>query len=187
MPNKTYELRNLYLQQSHDYATEATVAPCWPILAWPENGYFENLKLDAKLLWQALNQPANDRAPISQQVFGNDARQQGVIMRHLANLLYERCRLHKQHIEDIDQRHIEIQEKKFGVEINHTPDSARRLSALETQLLQLENTRREEELTFWKDSMELRDKLFEITGSYGDAVQRLGLFAAAEAAYDKSQ
>ena len=103
----------------------------------------------------------------------------------MANLFYERCKLNKQHIQDIDHRHLEIQEKKFGVEINLTPDNSKRLSNLEGQLLQLEQARREEELAFWKDTVELREKLFENSVDYRAAKHRGSIFSDVESDYGR--
>jgi hypothetical protein len=183
MPNKTYELRNLYFQQSHYSVGQAK--PDYPLLLqWPKNGYFEKLKPDADLLKKALS-PLEKSAvdSIADQVFGNQKQSEYLGLKHLANLFYERCKLHKQHIKEMDSTHINVQEKLFGVKINNFPDRARRLSNLEGQLLQLESQRRDEELTFWKDTVELREKLFEGAATYKDANHRYSVFADVEADY----
>ena len=185
MPNKTYELRNLYFQQSQ-YSVEP-VEPDKPLfLQWPSKGYFERLQPDADLLQKALN-PETDckNKTVSEQIFGNEIKQQYIGLKHMANLFYERCRLHNQHIEDIDHRHLEIQEKKFGAEINPTPENFKRLTNLEGQLLQLEQSRRDEELAFWKDTVELREKLFENSVDYRAAKHRESIFSDVEADYGR--
>ncbi|MHC4281308.1 MAG: hypothetical protein ACYSUJ_14325 [Planctomycetota bacterium] len=185
MPNKTYELRNLYFQQSQHSVEQAK--PDYPsLLQWPKNGYFEKLKPDADLLQKALS-PLEKSAvdSIADQVFGNQKRSEYLGLKHLANLFYERCKLHKQHIKDIDHSHIKIQESLFGVKINNIPENARRLSNLEGQLLQLESQRRDEELAFWKDTVELREKLFEGAATYKDANHRYSVLADVEADYDR--
>ena len=54
MPNTTYELRNLYFQQSQYSAKQAK--PYYPLfLRWPEKGYFDKFKPDADLLQKALS------------------------------------------------------------------------------------------------------------------------------------
>jgi hypothetical protein len=122
---------------------------------------------------------------MADQVFGHQKEQQYVGLRHLSNLFLERSRLYKQHVRDIDHRHMEIQGKLFGVKINNFPDRAKRLSNLEGQLLQLEAQRRDEELAFWKDTMELRAKLFEHAAAYKDSRHRYSVFSAVEAQYDR--
>jgi hypothetical protein len=185
MPNKTYELRNLYFQQSQYSAEQAK--PNYPsLMQWPEKGYFDRFKLDAELLQKALS-PLEKSATysIADQVFGNQKQSEYLGLQHLANLFYERCKLHKQHVKDIDRTHIKIQEKLFGAKINNAPDKARRLSNLEGQLLQLEGQRREEELAFWKDTVELREKLFEGAATYKAANHRYSVFSDVEAKYDR--
>jgi hypothetical protein len=185
MPNKLYELKNLYLQQSQ-YSVQQT-RPEYPLLlSWPENEYLNQFKPDAKLLQKTLSPLEKSLSNnIADQVFGNQKQLEYLSIKHLANLFYERCQLHEQHIKDIDHRHIQIQEKKFGVEINHTPENSKRLSNLEGQLLQLEQQRRDEELAFWKDTAELREKMFEKAGLYRAAKQRYSVFSAVEEKYDR--
>ena len=185
MPNKTYELRNLYFQQSRYFTNQPETS--YPLLLkWPSNGYFEKFKPDADLLQKALS-PLEKSATysVADQVFGNQKQLESLGLKHLANLLYERAQLHKQHIKDIDHTHIKIQEKLFGAKINALPDKARRLSNLEGQLLQLEGQRREEELAFWKDTMELREKLFESAATYKAANHRYSIFSDVEAKYGR--
>jgi len=152
------------------------------LLKWPANGYFEKFKLDAKLLQKALSplEKSTDYS-IADQVFGNQKQTEYLSLKHLANLFYERCKLQKQHIKEIDSTHIKVQEKLFGVKINNSSDKAKRLSNLEGQLLQLESQRRDEELAFWKDTVELREKLFEGAATYKDANHRYSVFADVEA------
>jgi len=185
MPNKTYELRNLYFQQSQ-YCSQQAKPDYQPLLQWPENGYFEKLKLDADLLQKALS-PIEKLTTysIADQVFGNQKQSEYLGLKHLANLFYERCNLHKQHIKEIDHSHIKIQESLFGVKINNSPDKGKRLSNLEGLLLQLESQRRDEELTFWKDTVELREKLFEGATTHKDASHRYSIFSDVEEKYGR--
>jgi hypothetical protein len=185
MPNKTYELRNLYSQQSRYCAKH--IKPEYPLfLQWPEKGYFEKFKPDADLLQNALLPIGKYEArSVADQVFGDQKQREYLGLKHSANLFYERCKLHEQHILEIDRRHIEIQERRFGVEINNFPDKARRLSNLEGQLLQLEQQRRDEELGFWKDTVELRQTLFESAATYRAARHRYSVFSDVEGKYGR--
>lgn len=185
MPNKTYELRKLYFEQNQ-YSVKPAKPDYQSLLQWPTKGYFETLKPDADLLQKALKPDSNiEERSVSEQIFGNEIKQQSIDLDHVANLFYERCRLHKNHISEIDRRHIEAQEKLFGVKINNSPDKAKRFSNLEGQLLQLESQRRDEELVFWKDTVELREKLFENSGDYRAAKQREFIFSDVEADYGR--
>jgi hypothetical protein len=152
MPNKTYELRNLYFQQSQYSVKEAK--PEYPLLLrWPENEYLNQFKPDAKLLQKVLSPLEKSLSyNVADQVFGNQKNLEYLSLKHLANLFHERCQLHKQHIQEIDHSNMKTQEELFGVKINNIPENSRRLSNLEGQLLQLEQQRRDEELAFWKDS-----------------------------------
>jgi hypothetical protein len=80
---------------------------------------------------------------------------------------------------------MQIQTDLYGVVINKSLDKAKRQSNLESQLLQLENSKREEELAFWKDTADLREKLFETAGLYRNAKNRYSIFSGLEADYDK--
>jgi hypothetical protein len=184
MPNKTYELRNLYFQQNPCHEDSSNYA--YPsILQWPSNGYFNSLRPDSELLKESLVPTANESASVSDQIFGNEMKQQHFTLKHLSNLFYERCRLHKNHLDDIRHRHLQIQTDLYSVVINKSPDKAKRQSNLESQLLQLENSKREEELAFWKDSADLREKLFETAGLYKNAKNRYSIFSGMEEEYDR--
>jgi hypothetical protein len=72
-PNKTYELRNLYFQQSQYYIQ--STKPEYPLLLnWPENEYLNQFKPDANLLQKALL-PLNKSLShnIADQIFGNQS------------------------------------------------------------------------------------------------------------------
>ena len=156
------------------------------LLQWPNKAYFKKLKPDAVLLQKALT-PENrfEEMSVSQQIFGNDIKQQYIGLKHSANLFAERCQIHKNHIQEIDRRHMEAQEKLFGVKINNSPDKSKRLGNLEAQLAQLEKERRDEELAFWKDTAEVREKLFESAGNYKDAKHRSQIFSDVEVSYGR--
>ena len=184
MPNKTYELRNLYLQQGLGYVKEDKYCKP-PLLQWPENGYFERFRQDSELFEKALDlQMPCLSGNVSEQIFGSEIKKQYTGLKHLAHLLYERAKLHKNHVTEINDSHIKIQEQKFGVEINNFPDRSKRLSNLEGQLLQLEQQRRDEELAFWKDTVELREKLFSGASQYSSAKQRYSVLSGMEGKYD---
>jgi hypothetical protein len=155
-----------------------------PLLRWPSGGYFGLFAVDSYLLKQALlpNTRAADQS-IADQVFGNQRQQEYVNVAHATNLLYERARLHRQHLRDMDHRHMQIQEMLFGVRINNFPDKAKRQGKLESQLLQLEQQKRDEELAFWKDTVDLRQQLIEGASLYKAAKHRYSVFADVEAGH----
>ena len=185
MPNRTYELRNLYFQQNPYPAADSNSYAYPSLLRLPANGYFDRLKPDTQLLEEVLRPSIDTPATISDQIFGNEMKQQYFGLKHLANLFHERCKLHKRHVDDIRHRHLQIQSDKYCVIINKSPDSTKRLSSLESQLLQLENAKREEELVFWKDTADVREKLFETAGLYRNAKHRYSIFSGMEADYGR--
>jgi len=183
--NTTTELTELYFQQSRDSAKTPEMASYDSLLQWPSNSYFNKFIPDKLLLEKSLSTIEKPSYSIAGQVFGEKKEQEYIGLKHFSNLFYERCRLHQQHTHDIDHRNLQIQEKLFNVQINNFPDKARRQSNLESQLLQLEQQRRDEELTFWKDTVELREKLFENATAYKQAKHRYSVFSDVEAQYDR--
>ena len=187
MPNHTYEMRKLYLQQNQYSAENQNDKDNkLSLFQWPANGYFKSLKPDIELFQTAL-QPENNykQQTVSEKIFGNEIKQQYCSLKHIANLLRERSQLHEKHIKEINSRDMDVQEKLFGVQINNNSDQARRLSNLEGHLAQLDKERREEELAFWRDTVELREKLFEGADNYRGAKHRVTVFSDVEADYDR--
>jgi len=182
--NTTAELSESYFQQSRD----STKTPEYihdSILQWPSNSYFNKFIPDKVLLEKSLSTIERSSYSIADQVFGTQKEQQYIGLKHLSHIFYERAKLHQHHTRDIDHRNLQIQEKLFNVQINNFPDKARRQSNLESQLLQLEQQRRDEELVFWKDTVELREKLFESAAVYKQAKHRYSVFSDVEAQYDR--
>lgn len=183
MPNKTYELRKLYFEQN-----QYSVKPPYEtnensLISLPDDWNFKPLQLDVNMLEKDVKDQFRDPyKSVAEQVFGSELKKQYTHLKHAANLLSERSELHQRHLKEIDQRHMEAQEKLFGVQINHAPDKGKRLSNLEGQLAQLEKERRDEELAFWKDTVDLRQQLFESGWNYRDALARTEIFSEVEVA-----
>jgi len=108
-------------------------------------------------------------------VFGPPAHRLRLQLEHVANLIAERSRLHKRQRDDIDHRHLQIQERLFGARLHGKLDGYRTAIKLEQVLLQLDELRRREELQFWKDTVELRDRVFEQASDYHALQQRRAL------------
>ena len=181
-----YERTDSYFQPSGYTAHQDTDKyDHTPLLQWPANGYFERLKPDAELLQSALLPRYHLKTTtLSEQVFGNELKNQRLDLKHAANLFQERCRLDKNHLGEIDYRHAKVQEKVFWLEENpHFPDHLRRMTNLQSQLLQLEQQRREEELSFWKDTVELRQQLFATAADYRNTRHRYSIFTRVEDKY----
>jgi len=143
---------------------------------------FEGIQKDAVTLAEMLAPVCvpDEYQSIAEQVFGSQARQQRLSMRHLASLLEERVRLHQRHLKDIARRDMHIQERLFGAQLHWKLDGGRRATNLEKILVELDKDKRQEELAFWKDTAELRTKMFELAGEYGALQHRLSLLEDVE-------
>jgi hypothetical protein len=181
--NKPAELRNMYFQQSL-YTANSTLAAersYDSLLQWPLNGYFDRLRPDAILLRQALTPYASpETSTVAEQVFGNQARQQRIGLKHLANILYERALLDAKHLKEIDRRLMDCHEKLWILKLHFPIDAGRTQQNLERLVVQLEQERRTEEINFWKDTTEIRQKLFEDAGAYSATKRRKDMLYGVE-------
>jgi len=115
-------------------------------------------------------------ASVADRIFGGQTRRARLSIEHIGNLMRERAQLHKRHIADINHRDRQMQEALFGARLNARLDGYRRVTKLEQALPALDKERRQEELAFWKDTAELRDRLFELGGYYQGLRHRMTLF-----------
>ena len=181
MYNRADELRELYFQHSRYSATEPKNPSYDSLLQWPSNGYFERLKPDAVLLKEALTSYVSpETSTTAEQVFGNQARQQKIGLKHLANILYERALLHKNHLKEIDHRLMDCHRKLSILKMHFPVDAGRTQQNLERLVVQMEEERRTEEINFWKDSIEIRQKLFEDAGAYSATKRRKDMLYGVE-------
>jgi hypothetical protein len=148
----------------------------------PEYEGFEGIQKDTATLAEMLTPVSlpGEYQSLAEQVFGSQARQQRLSMRHLANLLEERVKLHQRHLKDIAHRDMHIQERLFGAQLHWKLDGGRRATNLEKILVELDKDKRQEELALWKDTAELRTKMFELAGEYGALQHRLSLLEDVE-------
>jgi hypothetical protein len=109
---------------------------------------------------------------VAEQVFGSQARQERIGLKHLANILYERALLHKNLLKDIDHRLMQSQEKLSILRMHFPIDGGRSQQNLERLIIELEKQRHDEELNFWKDSTEIRQKLFDNAIAYSATRRR---------------
>ncbi len=119
-------------------------------------------------------------ASVAEQVFGPQARQARLSLEHIHNLLKERSRLHKRHLDDIEWRHRQVQGHLSGASLHGKLDNHKREDVLHGTLIKLDAERRKEELAFWKDSADLRENLFETAKEYGATRHRTTLLGGAE-------
>jgi len=179
--NTTAELRESYFQESRYSTDKSEVAPYDSILQWPSNGYFDKFKTDAALLKQILTSYVNPQAStVASQVFGNQAKEQRIDLQHKSNVLYERAFLHSRHLKEIDRRLMNCHEKLSVLKMHFPIDGGRTQQNLERMVLELEKQRRTEELDFWKDTAEIREKLFEDAGAYSTTKRRENMLVGVE-------
>jgi len=171
----------LYFQHSGYSVGRAAYSRYDSLLQWPSNGYFERLKPDAALLKEALTSyPSLKTSTVAEQVFGNQARQERIGLKHLVNILYERASLHRSHLKDIDHRLMQSQEKLSILKMHFALDGGRSQQNLEKLIIELEKQRHDEEINFWKDSTEVREKLFENVFAYGAIQRRQNMLSSVE-------
>jgi len=160
--------------------------PYGSLIQWPRTGYLDRFRLDAMLLQQALTSYSGQFAStVAEQVFGNQARQQGISLRHSANILYERMLIHRTRLKEIDRRLMEFQSKLSIVKMHFPLDGGRNQQSLEKLIVDLEKQRHDEELKFWKDSTDVRQKLFDGATAYGATRHRHDLLCGVEGDDDR--
>jgi hypothetical protein len=179
--NQNVELKELYSQQSGYSGPTLVDAPYGSLFQWKSNGYFDKFGSDAALLQQALTPYAHPSAStVASQVFGVQARGQRIGLQHKSNVLYERARLHAEHLKEIDRHLMDCYERLSILKMHFPLDGGRTQQNLEKTVLQLEQERRTEEINFWKDSAEIRGKLFEDAGIYSATKRRENMLIGVE-------
>lgn len=165
-----------------DCRDAVTVYSYSPLAPWPSGSYFEKFKPDAALLEEAIYpDPLPRDATLAEQVFGSQARQQRIGLRHLANVLHERALFHRRHLQDIDRRLVDCQDRLSILKMHLPLDGGRAQQHLEKLVIELEKQRHDEEISFWKDSTEIRQQLFESAATYGSAQRRQDMLDGVEA------
>ncbi len=148
----------------------------------PVSGYADAIVSDAALLRQAMTSYSMPQgATLADQVFGHQSHQQRINLQHLANVLYERTALHKSHLKDIDRRLMESLERLSIIRMHFQLDGGKTQQTLERLVIDLEKQRHEEETSFWKDSTEVRQQLFEGATTYSATTRRKDMLLGLEA------
>ena len=179
--NEIMGLRESYFQYSGYLTKPAEKGRYDSLLQWPSNGYFDEFRPDTFLLKQALTPyTLFDASTVAEQVFGSQVRQQRISLHHEANVLYERAILHCRHLKEIDRHLMNCHEKLSILKMHFPIDGGRSQQGLERMVLELEQERRTEEINFWKDTAEIREKLFEDAGVYSATKCRQNMFAGVE-------
>jgi hypothetical protein len=179
--NRNAELKELYPQHSWYTEEKTEVSSGDSLLQWPSNNYFNPFRWDAALLKQALIPYAiTNASTVASQIFGAQAREQKIGLQHKSNILYERAFLSAKHLKEIDRRLMNCHEKLSILKMHFPIDAGRTQQNLEKMVLELEKERRTEEINFWKDTSEVREKLFEDAGAYSATKRREKMLAGVE-------
>lgn len=151
-------------------------APIQALTEDPMARYLAPLKGDSPLLnklFEPVHISQNDS--VADQVFGQQLAHQQLSLKHALSLLEERTKLHYRHKDEIERRHLHVQEELFGAQLHAKMDNHQREMRVERVLLQLDEERRKEELDFWKDTAEIRGTIIEEAKAYQALRHRLAL------------
>ena len=110
---------------------------------------------------------------VADRVFGLQTRQAKISLESITAAMALRRLLHKQHMDDIQQRHEDIHGQMYGAFLHSRLDNHKRAMSLQNTLIRLDEQRRKEELSYWKDTLELRAQALESATEYGQARQRM--------------
>ncbi len=159
----------------------APIYPCSPSSQWARSTDSEKSTLDDALLKEALSTYTGPQeATLAERVFGSQARQQRIGLRHLADVLYERALLHNKRLRDIDHRLTDFLDRLSVLKMHFPLGEGRSQQQLEKLIIELERQRDDEEVSFWKDSAEIRQQLLEGAAAYGAATRRKGMLYGVE-------
>ena len=174
------ELQRIYF--SHSQYSPPVPTPSDHIVNWPDK--YHTLNSERPFLDQTLEMPDYRSQTLADQVFGRQVKHAKLGTKRLAQLLYERCTLHYTHIAEINHRLGKCEEYLFLAKLNPQDPGGRHLSNLERLLLQLESDRRREGLGFWKDSLDLRQAMFEKAEEYATTKDRAAILQPFGGTYD---
>ena len=172
---KLPELQQLYFSHSQ-YSPAPMESPTDRLLQWPDT--YHTLLQERTLLDATLTPPPPQPDNLAYQVFGRQLHLEGLSFKHLGQFLYERCKLHYTHVEEINHRHGQCQESLSLAKLNRAMEGDRRLAGLERTLVQLESDKRREELAFWADTIELRKGISEKAQDYANMKDRASILAS---------
>lgn len=117
---------------------------------------------------------------LADKIFGQQVAEQKASGHHLSNLLSERWRLYQDHIGGLRDEISRTKNRLYLASRPYVVLHPMHQINLERQLLKLETDARKEEIEFWKDSMELRDKMLDVAHEYRKGVTRSRLFGRGE-------
>ena len=169
--NQTAKLKDAYSLYSREYAESPldipAEAPRFAYLSGVEKIYPSPLDNDLQEMAIHVNEATKPQSGIlSQRVFGQQLDQTKTTAKHLGNLLAERWKIYRAHVQELQE---EISDAKNRLTFASRPNSItppQQATNLEKMLFRLESERRKEQTDFWKDSAELRGKMWETVHEY---------------------
>jgi len=179
--NQTARLRQLYAAQSRPYPEKPTETPSYPLVQMPEPLYSDSLKRDLNnIIHHASESPPAGGTSLAARVFGGQLGQAKVKAQHLGHLLDERWQLYRRHMDDLQVQISDFKNQLHFARRAPLQHTLQQIVGLERLVTQVEAQQREEQLAFWKDSAELRDRLLESALEYRAARHRAGLLGIPE-------
>ncbi len=172
------KLNSLYSAPSRSYAVEPQSPEDEDAMDWSKVTpvYKETiLDSDKALLEEMLeSSPASDTdlTDLAGQVFGRQALQEKLGLKQLLRLLHERYQMHVRHMNAIRHRNGSCQEQLSVARFTSAADGGKMALSLERMLQELESNERREEVDFWKDTSELRQKILENAAEYAATRRR---------------
>ncbi len=123
---------------------------------------------------------SQDGGTLAEKVFGQHLEEQKASGHHLGALLSERWRLYHDHIEDLRNEINDLRNRLNMVARPYVILHPMIGANLERALFKLESDARKEQVEFWKDSAEIRDKMLDVAHEYRKGVDRSRLFGQGE-------
>lgn len=154
------------------------------LLYGPSSYSRSSLETEKYLLQEMLTPSDVPCKSLADEVFGQQALKEKIGLKQLTRLLEERYQIHMRLLADIKHRNMAVQQQLCVAKWFLNLDGGRRALNLERLLADLEDKKRQEELNFWKDTVELRQKMFEKASEYSATRRRVTWFEGIEGGDD---
>lgn len=123
---------------------------------------------------------SQENGTLAEKVFGQQLEEKKASGRHLTSLLSERWKLYHDHIEELRNEINDLRNRLNMVARPYVILHPMIGANIERHLFRLESDARKEEIEFWKDSAEIRDKMLDVAHEYRKGVNRSRLFGQEE-------
>jgi len=154
------------------------------LLYEPSSYSRKSLETEKYLLEEILLPSRATYRSLADEVFGQQALKERISLKQFTKLLEERYQIHMKLLADIKHRNMNIQQQLCVARWFSNTDGGKRALNLERLLADLEDKKRQEELNFWKDTVELRQKMLEKASEYAATRRRVSWFERLEGGDD---